>query len=96
MKLQKPVVIYMARIFMMGVVRWRSIGDSPRSRMFLAPASRPTFKALMLLMHDNLLLALQTMVFIRFYSLLVNKVTTNLQVQASGMLQEVSTRRMGV
>jgi hypothetical protein len=50
----------------------------------------------MLLMHDNLLLALQTMVFIRFYSLLVNKVTTNLQVQASGMLQEVSTRRMGV
>jgi hypothetical protein len=64
--------------------------------MFLAPASRPTFKALMLLMHDNLLLALQTMVFIRFYSLLVNKVTTNLQVQASGMLQEVSTRRMGV
>jgi hypothetical protein len=30
--------IYMTGIFMKGVVMWRSIGDSPRSRMFLALA----------------------------------------------------------
>jgi len=47
-------------------------------------------------MRGDLVLASQATVFTRFYSLMVIKVTTNLQVGTCGMLQEVSTRRMGV
>jgi hypothetical protein len=62
----------------------------------LAPALSPTSEALTLLMRGDQVLASQATVFTRFYSLMVIKVTTNLQVVTCGMLLEVSTRRMGV
>uniref|UniRef100_A0A804Q9U3 Uncharacterized protein n=1 Tax=Zea mays TaxID=4577 RepID=A0A804Q9U3_MAIZE len=74
-----------------------STAPPPRLKQtILAPASSPTSEALTLLMRGDLLPTSQATVFTRFYSLMVNKVTTNLQVLACGMLQEVSARRMGV